>query len=128
MTAMHRDRTNLLFFSPDLSQGFAARFKVNNLLRRNFVRDLFRARRSRLLNLFVLVVSLMNIINLVCRSPCEIRAIRRRSKWFFSFRLDLVVPGCPAVRSALPPPVTTVAETVELLRLSGPGQCPREPS
>ena len=32
------------------------------------------------------------------------------------------------MRSALLRPETTVAETVELLRLSGPGQCPREPS
>jgi len=48
--------------------------------------------------------------------------------WFLSFRLGPAVPGCPAVRSALLRPETTVAETVELLRLSGPGQCPREPS
>ena len=49
----------------------------------------------------------------------------------FSFGLDPVVPGCPAVRSALLRPETTVAETtvaetVEFLRLSGPGQGPRE--
>ena len=60
--------------------------------------------------------------------PCGIRAIRRRSKWFFSLRLDPVVPECPAMRSALLRPETTVAETVEFLRLSGPGQGPREPS
>jgi|HubBroStandDraft_6_1064221.scaffolds.fasta_scaffold7446117_1 hypothetical protein len=52
--------------------------------------------------------------------------LTKAAQWFFSFGLDPVVPGCPAVRSALLRPETTVAETVEFLRLSGPGQGPRE--
>ncbi len=57
--------------------------------------------------------------------------LTKATQWFFSFGLDPVVPGCPAVRSALLRPETTVAETtvaetVEFLRLSGPGQGPRE--
>jgi hypothetical protein len=124
---MHRARTNLLFLSPDLSQRFATRFKVNNLLRHNFVRDLFRVR----------LLEASKLIRACCffdeyhRSrlpfPCGIRAVRRRP-WFFSFRLGPAVPGCPAVRSALLRPETTVAEMVEFLRLSGPGQGLREPS
>jgi len=37
-------------------------------------------------------------------------------------------PGVPCCALRTAAPVTTVAETVELLLLSGPGQCPREPS
>jgi hypothetical protein len=62
------------------------------------------------------------------KGPVTTRRTYEDGPWFFSFRLGPAVAGCPAVRSALLPPVTTVAETVEVLRLSGPGQCPREPS
>ena len=83
------------------------------------------AGRSRLLNLFVLVVSSMNIINLVCRS--HVGSVRHEGgPWFFSFRLGPVVPGCPALRSTLLRPETTLAETIAFLRLAGPGQGPRE--
>jgi hypothetical protein len=47
---------------------------------------------------------------------------------YLYFRLSPSVSGCSAVRSALLRPETTVAETLEFLRLAGPGQGPREPS
>jgi hypothetical protein len=47
---------------------------------------------------------------------------------YLYFRRSPSVPGCSAVRSALLRPETTVTETVDFLRLAGPGQGPREPS
>jgi len=58
------------------------------------------------------------------KGPVTTRRTYEDGPWFFSFRLGPVVPGCPALLR----PEPTVAETVEFLRLAGPGQGPHEPS
>jgi hypothetical protein len=82
----------LLIIEAILLQRFATRFKVNNLLRHNFVIAPFRARSLDTFELVGACLFFDAYHKPRLPFPCGIRALLRRP-WFFSFSLGLVVPG-----------------------------------